>query len=295
MKGVIAMIENTLRPKPIFSALKAIGRPSVVVCLYPQTDYFNNAQYINWKFITNNFQPKCIQRVLDIAENYPYQDIVAESILGQLHAFALESAATGELNFTEAELLLQSYISKDRIWGIHSGDEATHMSNYGVNGIVVEVDTHDPSIDNEQLIAKSDELKKVIEERNKMRDRIAKLEEEEQVRLRETEEYKVLVAEMKAQLGQSHISFQKIADCILRLPTYDSQYTAFQQVNALLTGTAWQEKAEDVLNQMFARVKQQTPDVKVEIKEFNLGNGGKYIDNSKTINISTPDAPQLTE
>lgn len=112
---------------------------------------------------------------------------------------------------------------------------------------------------------------------------------------RESQEYKQAVAEMKAQLGRSHISFQKIADCILRLPTYDSQYTAFQQVNALLTGTAWQEKAEDVLNQMFARVKQQTPDVKIAIKEFHNHEGGQYIDQSQTINIANPDTPKLTE
>ena len=112
---------------------------------------------------------------------------------------------------------------------------------------------------------------------------------------RESQEYKQAVAEMKAQLGRSHISFQKIAECILRLPTYDSQYTAFQQVNALLTGTAWQEKAEDVLNQMFARVKQQTPDVKIAIKEFHNHEGGQYIDQSQTINIANPDTPKLTE
>lgn len=112
---------------------------------------------------------------------------------------------------------------------------------------------------------------------------------------RESQEYKQAVAAMKSQLGRSHISFQKIADCILRLPTYDSQYTAFQQVNALLTGTDWQEKAEDVLNQMFARVKQQTPDVKIAIKEFHNHEGGQYIDQSQTINIANPDTPKLTE
>lgn len=295
MKNVTAMIENTLRSKPIFNALKAIAHPSSPICLYPQTEYFCNSQYINWKKITNNFQPKNIQRILDIAENYPYQDVVAEGILGQLRAFALETSTTTEQNVAEAERLLRSYVSKDRVWNIYAGDEITQCTNFGFNGAVVEVYKQDPSGDSEKLKAKTDELKQVIEERNTMRERIAKLEEEEQERLRETEEYKTLVADMKAQLGQSHISFQKIADCILRLPTYDSQYTAFQQVNALLTGTAWQEKAEDVLNQMFARVKQQTPDVKIAIKEFHNHEGGQYIDQSQTINIANPETPKLTE
>ena len=93
---------------------------------------------------------------------------------------------------------------------------------------------------------------------------------------------------MKAQLGRSHISFQKIADCILRLPTYDSQYTAFQQVNALLTGTAWQEKAEDVLNQMFARVKQQTPDVKIAIRNFTTTRVDNILTNPRPSTLQTP-------
>lgn len=112
---------------------------------------------------------------------------------------------------------------------------------------------------------------------------------------RESLEYKQAVAEMRAQLGRSHISFQKIADCILRLPTYDSQYTAFQQVNALLTGTAWQEKAEDVLNQMFARVKQQASEVTVNIEHFDNHPGAVFNDNSHKQALPSIDIQQITE
>lgn len=112
---------------------------------------------------------------------------------------------------------------------------------------------------------------------------------------RESLEYKQAVAEMRAQLGRSHISFQKIADCILRLPTYDSQYTAFQQVNVLLTGTAWQEKAEDVLNQMFARVKQQASEVTVNIEHFDNHPGAVFNDNSHKQALPSIDIQQITE
>lgn len=75
--------------------------------------------------------------------------------------------------------------------------------------------------------------------------------------LKETDEYKQTIANMKAELGNSYIRLDTIADCILRLPTVELQYKAFQQVNSLLTGTAWSIKAEEVLNKMFGKVKEQ--------------------------------------
>lgn len=75
--------------------------------------------------------------------------------------------------------------------------------------------------------------------------------------LKETEEYKQMVSEMKSQLGKKYIRLDTIADCILRLPTVELQYAALQQVNTLLSGTAWSEKAAEVLETMFAKVKEQ--------------------------------------
>ena len=45
MNTVAAMIENTLRTRPVFNALRAIKCSASPVCLYPQTDYFSNALY----------------------------------------------------------------------------------------------------------------------------------------------------------------------------------------------------------------------------------------------------------
>ena len=75
--------------------------------------------------------------------------------------------------------------------------------------------------------------------------------------LKETEEYKQTVSDMKTQLGKKYIRLDTIADCILRLPTIELQYSALQQVNTLLSGTLWSEKAAEVLETMFAKVKEQ--------------------------------------
>lgn len=75
--------------------------------------------------------------------------------------------------------------------------------------------------------------------------------------LKETEEYKQTVSDMKSQLGKKYIRLDTIADCILRLPTIELQYAALQQLNTLLVGTAWSDKAAEVLETMFAKVKEQ--------------------------------------
>ena len=75
--------------------------------------------------------------------------------------------------------------------------------------------------------------------------------------LKETEEYKQTISEMKAELGNAYIRLDTIANCILRLPTVNLQYDAFKQVSTLLTGTSWSTKAEEVLNKMFSKVQEQ--------------------------------------
>lgn len=295
MNTVAAMIENTLRTRPVFKSLRAIKCPASPVCLYPQTDYFSNALYVNWRSITNNFSPLCIQRVLDIADSYEYQMVLAEGMLGQLRSYALEMNQTQERYIADSEMLLKSYVGKDRVWEIYDGDGSSFRSSLGFNFIVGQTIVEGDPASREQLKQTEEELKITIEERNRMREYIAQLEIEQQKRLRETEEYKLSITEMKSQLGRSHISFNKIADCILRLPTYDLQYAAFQQVNALLTGTAWSEKAEDVLNQMFSKVKQQAAPTNINIETFNNQPGAVFNDNSNQSLPQSPNTPQIAE
>lgn len=74
---------------------------------------------------------------------------------------------------------------------------------------------------------------------------------------KETEEYKQIITEMKRELGKSYIRLDTIAECILRFPTFDMQYKAYQEISALLTGTAWSTKAEEVLKRMFEKLEEQ--------------------------------------
>ena len=221
--------------------------------------------------------------------------VLAEGMLGQLRSYALEMNQTHERYIADSEMLLKSYVGKDRVWEIYDGDESSFRSSLGFNFIVGQTIVEGDPASREQLKQTEEELKITIEERNRMREYIAQLEIEQQKRLRKTEEYKLSITEMKSQLGRSHISFNKIADCILRLPTYDLQYAAFQQVNALLTGTAWSEKAEDVLNQMFSKVKQQAAPTNINIETFNNQPGAVFNDNSNQSLPQSPNTPQIAE
>ena len=46
--------------------------------------------------------------------------------------------------------------------------------------------------------------------------------------------------------------YEILVERILQLPTVELQYEAYQQITALLTGTAWDEKAAELLEKMFA-------------------------------------------
>ena len=64
-----------------------------------------------------------------------------------------------------------------------------------------------------------------------------------------------LLTEMKAS-GQA-IDLDTIEHCILRFPSFDLQHRAWEQANSLLAGTPWSDKAAEVLERMFAKVKNQ--------------------------------------
>ena len=58
----------------------------------------------------------------------------------------------------------------------------------------------------------------------------------------------------------------------MRFPTPELQYKAFQDISSVLTGTAWSEKAAEVMEQMFSKVKKQS--VKFEVNVGTLNNNG---------------------
>ncbi|MBR4351979.1 MAG: hypothetical protein IKQ01_02790 [Bacteroidales bacterium] len=54
-----------------------------------------------------------------------------------------------------------------------------------------------------------------------------------------------------------------------RLPTFTQQAQALQYVNFLLTGTGWSAKAEEVMNRMFAEVREHSEKYEVHIGTLN--------------------------
>ncbi len=114
--------------------------------------------------------------------------------------------------------------------------------------------------------------------------------------MRESEEYKAAIKEMEEQLGRSYISFNKIAECILRLPTFQMQTQALQYVNFLLTGTGWSAKAEEVMNRMFAQVKEHSEKYEVHIGTLN-NNGTLNEISGSTVQLpdAGPDLPKIAQ
>lgn len=61
----------------------------------------------------------------------------------------------------------------------------------------------------------------------------------------------------------------KIAECILRLPTFSMQTEALQHINFLLTGTGWSTKAEEVITRVFAQMREHSEKYEVHIGTLN--------------------------
>ena len=70
-------------------------------------------------------------------------------------------------------------------------------------------------------------------------------------------------------IGIIDISFNKIAECILRLPTLTMQTEALQHINFLLTGTGWSTKAEEVMTRVFAQMREHSEKYEVHIGTLN--------------------------
>lgn len=157
-----------------------------------------------------------------------------------------------EIKFQEIERLKQENAKQQR-----SIEQLQHLLDNGFNIVA----TAKKYIDREPV--SSDFILNRFSDNEEYKKKVSALEKEikelrdKQEQLQETEEYKAAIAEMKNELGKSYIRLDSIAKCILRLPTFDLQYSAFQQITALLTGTSWSEKAAEVLETMFAKVKEQ--------------------------------------
>ena len=289
MGDVIQMIENKLTNRPIFNTIKSIKNKSQTINFYPDTEYFKNADYVNWRVFTENFRPDCIWRILFISQSYEFHAFVAKGILGQLKSYVIESGRSNDELLIKSENMLLSCIDDTLLSSLYFGDSATESLGYGFPMAIVERIMEDRPETIAELRATRKSLEDYRKSCEEMKTQIARAEKDREAQLRASEEYQATIEEMKRQLGRSHISLNTIADCILRLPTLEMQYSAFQQVNTLLTGTAWSDKAQEVLTKMFSKVEAQSRNCTVNIENFN--NTGTYNDNSTC--IQSPSAPKL--
>ena len=268
LENVQMMIENKLRTRPIFVALKRVEKKNIQLKFYPRTEYFRQSDFVDWKKYTEGFQIENIKHIMSLFPPEKEEKIVEKAKLSQattpvyvaraIYGQAEASNTIGELSpesFDKVHQILNSYINNQLLLWINM-DEVTDTGNAGLlpEGFILDLESFNSTHD--YLLAKN-EAESAKQEKSVLEQQLLKAQREKQEQLRETEEYKAALAEMKVGLGKSYIRLDTIADCILRLPIFELQYAAYQQINTLLIGTSWSEKAAEVLETMFAKVKEQ--------------------------------------
>lgn len=296
MGNVCQMMEDKLSSKPIFRTLKALPRRETLFNLYPRTDYFNNSDFVSWKHFTRDFRPECVRRVMVLAESYDCYTMVARGMLGQLRTFAIENNKTADPAITEAENILRPYLDDALMMSLALGDTANESMGYGfplVYKTTVQEDTPETI---KRLHQTQQELEETRRKEEKLRGDIARIEKENEDRIRETEKYKKSLAEIKQQLGRSTISLNTIADCILRFPNFDLQYNAFQQINSILVGTPWSDKAQEVLEAMFKMINREKKKTVISIEHFtNNGVINEISDSSVKFDSGSEPKPMIEQ
>lgn len=268
LENVQMMIENKLRTRPIFKALKMVKRQNIPLCLYPQSEYFHGSDFVDWKRFTHNFKAENIVRIMQLFPPEKEEEVVVSAKLTQgatptyvaraIHGQAEAAKILGEINeetFDKVHQLLYGMIRHQLlIWIENDEVPNTGKAEDLPPGFMLDMDAWSSIHDYMQA---KDEAEHVNSENSSLKQQLLQAQNEQQKQLRETEEYKATIAEMKRELGKSHIRLDTIADCILRLPTFDMQVDAYKNVTFLLTGTPWSDKAAEVLERMFAKVKNQ--------------------------------------
>lgn len=298
--NVQMMIESKLHSRPIFKVLKSFPQKGASLYFYPKSDYFSNSDFVDWYKYTNGFQPECIEQLLrltpaTISQSIQYQQgssstFVARAIYGQAEAAKLTEKISQEQFEKVHDLLFKMIENQMLMWiensEVHNTGKGTNYNDETLNGIIIDLDSFNNL--HSYLKARNDAETAKLEQKQ-LREQLLKAQNEQKKHLEETEEYKQTISEMKTSLGKSYIRLDTIADCILRLPTVELQYTAFQQVSTLLTGTSWSEKAAEVLERMFAKVKNQ------QDRQQELEENMKKAANKPTTQINTLELVQKKE
>jgi len=271
-ESIKKMILDKFSSKTYFRALKSLTQKHYRFKLYPCTPYFANSDYVDWNILTNGFRPNNVKRVLSLAKEYEWPSRVAKSLLGHLRAFAISNDRLEDPALQESEQFLRDQLTQDQILQVYIGDEFVAILDTNLPIVLEDTAYRDSPTTLAELNKTREELsqlKKEIEEKKRI---IAQVQSENVQKMKESQGYKDALDEVEKQLGRSHISLNKIAECIMRFPTPELQYKAFQDISSVLTGTAWSEKAAEVMEQMFSKVKKQS--VKFEVNVGTLNNNG---------------------
>ena len=262
-------IARALTPSILTRYLKALPEKTIFINFYPRTPYFANSDFVDWRLITENFWPAYVNRILILARTYDYPQLVAKGILDQLRAYAIADNGLEDIFLQESEDLLKSQLSEEQILQVYVGDDLQNELYHKTAADIKPSDYQDNPQALAELARANEELTEVRKEIEEKKQLLAQVQAENAQRMKESEEYKATIKAMEEQLGRSHISFNKIAECILRLPTFAQQAQALQYVNYLLTGTGWSAKAEEVMNRMFAEVREHSEKYEVHIGTLN--------------------------
>lgn len=117
------------------------------------------------------------------------------------------------------------------------------------------------------------------------KEQLANVQRERDEAWKQSVEYKQAVDELKRKLGSTSITLDEIADCILRIPKYEDSMNAFKEINNILVGTVWQTKAQDVLNKLFEKQKEQMEKMRPINAERYYAPGSTHEDKGKYLQI----------
>lgn len=269
LEGLRRQIVKAVTPTALKRILKALPVKTAYIDFYPRTPYFSNSDFVNWCWMTQNFLPVNVNRILVLARTYEYPQLVAKAILGQLRAYAILHDNLDDIFLQESEALLKAQLTEEQILQVYVGDD---VQNDLYHKTAAEIKPSDYDA-NPQALAElaraTEELTEVRREIEEKKQQLAQAQAENAQRMKESEEYKATIKAMEEQLGRSHISFNKIAECILRLPTFSLQTEALQHINFLLTGTGWSTKAEEVMTRVFAQMREHSEKYEVHIGTLN--------------------------
>ncbi len=230
---------------------------------------------------------------MKLAEPYEYCPMVARGILCQLRTFGIENNKVMEDSIADAEDILRPYLNEALMLSLVVGDSANESIGYSfpfVYGETIQKDTPETLA---KLNQTQQELEEIRRKEENLRQEIARVEKENEDRIRETEQYKKSLVEIKQQLGRSSISLNTIAECILRFPSFDLQYNAFQQIGSILVGTPWSYKAHEVLEAMFKMVNREKKKTVINIKNFT--NSGTVNEVHDSVVAISPQGQQIQQ